>query len=237
MSLKEDITSEVNAILSQPWSIRDGIVVPENKDVNLVGGAVKLDAIMFYADLADSTALVMTKDRGVVAKVFKTFLSTAARLIKANSGYVRSFDGDRIMGVFLGGTKRTQAAKCGLHLNWAFCNVVKPRLLVAFPTLESGGFKLEYSTGIDVSDILVVRGGVYKDNDLLWVGRAANVAAKLSAIRQTPFRTFISKDVYDNMHESSRLGGTLKSNMWVPFLYPGVKGQISFYKSSWTWEP
>ena len=74
---------------------------------------MKIAATMLYADLADSTALAMW-DRRVAARVCKAFLAFASRLIRASDGEVRSFDGDRVMGVFIGKTKNTSAVKCAL---------------------------------------------------------------------------------------------------------------------------
>ena len=59
MTIKDDIISDISGVITQPWNIRDGQVVPNTEDVALAGGGVKLQATMLYADLADSTALAM----------------------------------------------------------------------------------------------------------------------------------------------------------------------------------
>src|SRR3954467_7943877 len=105
MSLTDDLSRDVDGILRQEWNIRDGQVVPKTEDVALAGGAVKLAVTMLYADLADSTELAMTYDKRVAAKVFKSFLSCSSKLIRAEGGEIRSFDGDRVMGVFIGNAK------------------------------------------------------------------------------------------------------------------------------------
>src|SRR2546425_1046149 len=110
MGLKDDISTEIDGILGQPWDIRDGTVVPETADVALAGGAVRLNATMLYADLADSTVLSTSFDRRVASKIIKSFLAACSRVIRAEGGYIRSFDGDRVMGVFLGEYKNTTAA-------------------------------------------------------------------------------------------------------------------------------
>jgi class 3 adenylate cyclase len=232
MGVKSDIENDVSSILSQEWDIRDGTVVPENDDVKLAGGGVKLDAVMFYADLADSTELVMSQDRRVVAKVYKSFLAAASRLIKNNGGYIRSFDGDRVMGVFLGDSKCSSAAKCGLQLKWTFNEIVKPKILNKY-NIESKTYKLDYAAGIDVSDILVVRGGVRNDNDLLWVGRSANVAAKLSATREEYYKTFITAEVYKALNDSSKYASG--KDMWTSFTSYIVPGITAYYKTSYHW--
>src|ERR1044072_6999582 len=194
MALKDDLSTDVETILRQEWSIREGQVVPKTEDVALAGGAVKLNATILYADLADSTELAMQYDRRVAAKVFKSFLSCCSRIIRAYNGDIRSFDGDRVMGVFFGTTKNISAAKCALKINWAFLKIIKPKLEAKYESLRTGSFKLAHCVGIDTSEVLVIRSGIRNNNDLVWVGRAPNVAAKLSNIRNGPYHSYMTKE-------------------------------------------
>ena len=110
MTIAEDLTNNVSTILSTAWDVTDGTVVPTTTDIALSGGGRKLDVVMLYADLAQSTALV-SHDRKMAAKVIKSFLDCCTRLIIHNGGEIRSFDGDRVMGIFIKGAKNTAAAK------------------------------------------------------------------------------------------------------------------------------
>ncbi|MGA2537956.1 MAG: adenylate/guanylate cyclase domain-containing protein, partial [Terracidiphilus sp.] len=140
-----------------------------------------LDAALLYADLADSTELaVMDKEKA--AEVYKAYLQGVSKLIKRNGGEIRSFDGDRVMGVFLDGAMRTNAATCGLQINWFFRKVLIPEFQSFYITLNS--FPFAQTVGVDVGQIHVARAGVRLDNDLIWVGRAPNIAAKLSSVRE-----------------------------------------------------
>jgi class 3 adenylate cyclase len=65
----------------------------------------------------------------------------------------------------------------------------------------SNDYNLKHVIGIDTSKLLVARIGVRYDNDLVWVGRAANYAAKLSSLSDD-FAIYITHSVHDNMHES-----------------------------------
>ncbi len=62
--------------------------------------------------------------------------------------------------------------------------------------------------------VLAVRGGVRGDNDLIWIGRAPNLAAKLSDLRESPNQTFITASVYNMLNGSSKYGGKDKKNIW-----------------------
>lgn len=169
MSIADDVKDDIDGVLSDTWDIRDGQVVPETQDVALAGGGVKLAATMLYADLADSTELAMW-DRRVTARICKAFLAGASRLIRHKDGHIRSFDGDRVMGVFLGDSKNSNAATCALHINWMFVEVLKPKFEAKYTKLSDGTYTLGHCTGVDTSDVLVVRGGIRNNNDLIWIG-------------------------------------------------------------------
>jgi adenylate cyclase len=85
----------------------------------MLGGAVKVRGAFLYADLTDSTSLAL-KAKSLAAKVFQAFLSTMTRIIIAENGQIRSFDGDRVMGVFIGDRANDAAARCALKMQWAF---------------------------------------------------------------------------------------------------------------------
>ncbi|HEX8273679.1 MAG TPA: hypothetical protein VF615_13670 [Longimicrobiaceae bacterium] len=191
---------------------------------------------MLYADLADSTELAMGQDRRVAAKVFKSFLACASRLIKARGGEVRSYDGDRVMGVFLGINRNSSAVRCALNINFVFQEMIRPKLLAKYRSLGSGPYELSHSVGVDTSDVLVVRGGVRRSNDLIWVGRAPNVAAKLSGIRQSAYRTFITAEVHADLDDSYRRGPK-GEQLWQRWKWTEVKGVDTIYRSKWSWEP
>jgi class 3 adenylate cyclase len=231
MALVDDISKDVDGVLSEPWALRDGEVVPATANVALAGGGVKLDATMLYADLADSTEIAMW-DRRVAARLCKAFLACSSRLIRAQGGEVRSCDGDRVMDVFLGNTKNTSAAKCALEVNWTFLKVIKPKFEANYESLRDGTHKLAHCTGVDTSEVLVVRAGIRNNNDLIWIGSAPNVAAKMSAFREAPYFSFITGAVYDKLADEAKLSNG--TNMWEERSWKAGPIQRVF-RSSWTW--
>jgi len=42
------------------------------------------------------------RDQGVAAEIYKTYLHCAAKIIRSEGGSITSYDGDRIMGIFIG---------------------------------------------------------------------------------------------------------------------------------------
>jgi class 3 adenylate cyclase len=234
MALKEDLAADIDGVLSQAWDIRDGTTVPTTDKVALAGGGVNLKATMLYADLADSTALAMW-DRHVTARIYKAFLAASSRIIRARQGDIRSFDGDRVMGVFLGDHKNTNAAKSALQINWMFRNLIRPKFQAKYEALKKATFTLSHCTGIDVSDVLVVRSGIRNNNDLVWIGRAPNVAAKLSGIRETNYATYVSGNVYDVLANDAKVASDGRA-MWEERKWTG--GPVErIFRSGWTWTP
>jgi len=232
MALNDDVSSDIDSIISQKWDARDGTVVPQTTDVTLAGGGVNLDVAILYSDLADSTELVMTQDRRVAAKVMKCFLAMSSRIMRNFQGEIRSFDGDRVMGIFIGGYKNTNATKAALKINHSFTNILKPKLLAQYPKLEEGGFKLNYGSGIDTGTVLAVRGGVRGSNDLVWVGRGPNIAAKLSNLRDGLFKTYITGDVHKQLNDECKLLNGVA--MWQQMTWKTYP-DIPLYRSNYWW--
>lgn len=125
MSLKEDLEEEVSKIYKEQWTRRDGQKVPEDIDIKLNNDGVDLDATIMYADLADSTKLVDNFKDSFAAENYKTFLRCAAKIIRSEGGHIRSYDGDRIMGIFIGDSKNTVAVRCALKINYAVKNIIE----------------------------------------------------------------------------------------------------------------
>lgn len=236
MALRDDLAYDVSSILSKEWNVRKGLVVPFTSDIALGGGAVRLRATMLYADLADSTELAMQYDWRVAARVFKCFLTCCSRLIRALGGEIRSFDGDRVMGIFLGEHKNTLAAQCALQINYVFTEVIKAKLEAKYPSIRSGPYELSHCVGVDTGEVMAVRGGVVNHNDIVWVGRAPNVAAKLSSLRHSPVHSFITPAVYRDMSEGIRYApdGQL---IWSKWNWDAVQGIKEIYGSPWRMLP
>jgi class 3 adenylate cyclase len=237
VALLEDVLTSLVNTFKVDWNIRDGQVIPEDDDVTLKNGAVKLEAVFLYADLWDSTELALKFPHHVAARIVKAYLSTMAILIKRYGGEIRSFDGDRVMGMWLVGGTNTAAAECALHMKWAVDYLLRPLAEEYYPALAAENYLIRHCAGIDSSDVLVVKAGVRNDNDLVFVGRAPNFAAKLSAVRDDPFSTYVTADVRNALLDPSRyrVGDTKTDDMWTP-VYLELGGINTLcYKSNYYW--
>lgn len=88
------------------------------------------------------------------------------------------------------------------------------------------------SVGVDTSKIMVARTGIRGANDLVWVGRAANYAAKLCALREGDYATWITAAVHDAMESSVRIAAN-DVNMWQPRKWTAENQLV--YCSNWHW--
>jgi adenylate cyclase len=190
MSLEEDLFKSCCRIIDAEWKPRNGNLLPDVDAVALQAGAVDIQGSVMYADLANSTRLVDESHTEFAAHVTKTFLFTAAQLIKRCDGVIRSFDGDRVMGVFVGASHANRAAKAAFALASAKDSVILSSLRRRWHQWSSNNWQFGYSCGLDTGAMTIIRAGVRGDNDLICLGSSANHAAKLSARRDLGYHSF-----------------------------------------------
>lgn len=229
MAFGDDLKSEVVKILSERWTTRNGRVVPDSEDLKLGNDAVTLEGTVLYADLDDSTKLVDTVKPSFAAEIYKCFLACAARIVRSEGGEITSYDGDRIMAVFIGDAKNSDAARTALKINFAAREIINPAIHDQYPNTP---YPLKHVVGIDTSNLFIARTGIRGANDLVWVGRAANYAAKLSS-RPGP-ATQITQEVYDRLRNDTKFGRE-GQNMWNPATAMEI-GNKRIYTSSWQWK-
>lgn len=134
MTLADDLTNEVGRIFREQWTIRDGRVVPDPIQVGLSNDAVHLSlATILYADLSGSTSLVDNNGWSFAAEIYRAYLYCAARIIRSESGSIVSYDGDRIMAVFLGDDQGPQAVRTAMKVNNAVAHIINPGIQKIYP--------------------------------------------------------------------------------------------------------
>lgn len=124
--------------------------------------------------------------------------------------------------------KKNSGIRTALRINGAVWNIIKPALKNQYP---NNTYTLKHVVGVDTSKLLVARIGVRNDNDLVWVGRAANYAAKLSSLPDS-FSTYITHTVHDNMNDAVIYGGVNKQNMWEERSWTNMNN-MKIYASTW----
>ncbi len=99
-----------------------------------------------------------------------------------------------------------------------------------YPDVE---YVLRHTTGIDTSGLFIARTDIRGSNDLVWVGRSANYAAKL-ANQKYGYNSLITSDVYNMLNDQSKLGKQGK-DMWTSLTWDTYN--ITIYGSNWYWSP
>ncbi len=233
MALSREVQDGIDGVLAPEWVERTGRVVPEAEDITLRDGAVRLKATYLYADMADSTGLAQSYYDWAVAKVIRCYLNAATRLIRARGGAIRSFDGDRVMGIFVGPNADDLAVQAAMNIHWAVRSVIQPKLRAKWDSFK---WTMDHGIGIDSGEALLVRGGVFGVNDLISIGSAPNIAAKLSEERVYQKYLFVSETVHNSLIDATRYAGGV--NMWQQMGVKSYGGKyIRTYASNYWWEP
>lgn len=230
MALADDLKTEVQNIFRYQWTTRDGYVVPEPEALRLGNDAVELDGTVLYADMDGSTTLVDKWQPSFAAEIYKAYLHCAAKIVRSEGGEITAYDGDRIMAVFIGDSKNGSAVRSALKINYCVQRIINPSLKAQYPSTT---YVLRQTVGIDTSRLFVARTGIRNANDLVWVGRAANYAAKLTTL--TPdYPTRITDSVFRVLPDQCTFGGNPRTLMWEPRDWTAMNN-MRIHRSNWYW--
>ncbi len=227
MSLEDELIQRVSDIFSQQWTERNGQVIPSSETVKLSNDTVKLTGTILYADMSESTKLVDTKNPLFAAEIYKSFLHCAAKIIRSEGGEITAYDGDRIMAVFLGEYKNSSATRAALKLNYARVEIINPLIRRQYP---NSTYYINHTVGIDTSELHIANTGIRGSNDLVWVGKAANHAAKLCGLPNT-HQTRITGAVYNRLPDNLKYSNN--ESMWERRTWTDTDRTI--YRSNWRW--
>jgi len=108
---KITLNNKVDALFNEQFVQHETATIPEITDRRLTHGATGLvgDFTFLYVDMRGSSSFTTSHRLQTIAKVYKAFHHCMVEAIKNADGRVRSFDGDRVMGVF-GGSQKVDAA-------------------------------------------------------------------------------------------------------------------------------
>jgi class 3 adenylate cyclase len=223
MTFEEEVRGRTSDILNEEWVIRDGQVVPKTGDVAQKNGAVRLDATFLYADLDGSTALQKNYIATFAAKAVRMYLGGAASIIRRFGGSIKSYDGDRVLGVFVGDSMRNDAVRAAFAVHWLVREVINPMVKQRHEANETTPWVASHGVGIDAGTAFIARAGVrnssgeHTHNDLTFVGRAPNGAAKLSAFRGSDAGPIIiTDDVYRFLKPAQKKFLHKEIDIWGP---------------------
>lgn len=231
MALLEDLKNKVSSYFKEPYEAEETSIVPGTDYSKLTFGNKGLVAefSFLFIDIRKSSELHDKYGYVNAAKIYQSFHDISLRIIEAFDGKVRAFDGDRIMGVFSGDSKRSNATKAALKIRWSISNILNPNLKQP----------LIIGCGIDVGKTLITKVGKGRDinnNDLIWIGKACNYASHLTNSASNSI--IISEDVYGRLTAETKFQdpNTKLKNMWTKkSLTLKNKTIITIYESNYTW--
>lgn len=234
MAWVDDLRGWVKTEFSSSFAERDGRVVPATSDVS-GGQAVKIEATFVYADLAGSSDLAKHCPWSTTAEIIRAFLECSTRLMRAYKAEIKSFDGDRVMGVFHGNSKNTDAVRCAREIFYTVENIIGPMATEKYKSVKNAGIKVKCGVGVDTGIARAVRAGIRDNNDLIWVGTPPSFAAKLSDIRSYPYSVHISDAVFKNMSDTVKLNAG--KSVWEPVdvVFAGDTKRV--HRTKWLYTP
>ena len=238
-TLKEQVDEAVAGV-SKTWTTTTWstttTAVPDPDDMGYSDAKV-IKATYLYSDLIDSSGLVRAAGSAEeVTSVMSAFLKVAVRVIRAENGHIRSFDGDRVMGIFAGEKRQTRAVRSAMKIKYATLRLLDPEIQSAFTSLKEAGWHINAMSGVASTEALLVRAGIRGNSDLLSVGVGPNLAAKLSDLRDTSagHTIAIGKGTYKGLDASMVMSG--EKHMWrgeYSLVMGG--GSYDYYTSNYYW--
>lgn len=186
--LRQELADEVSTLLGSDFSIKATTtkVVPHSSDgaitfpnLDAKSQSCKLiDTCVLYIDIRRSTELSITHKPQTVAKLYSAFVRAMTKCARHYGGHVRGIIGDRVMVIFDCDDCFATAVDCAILMNSTAQYVINKH----FTRNE-----VQCGIGIDSGKMLVTktgfrRRGIEQHNykSLVWLGRPANVASKLT---------------------------------------------------------
>ncbi|MEA2676618.1 MAG: hypothetical protein QOJ81_759 [Chloroflexota bacterium] len=207
MATKAELQAMVAEQLAGTYATSTPRTVPLPEAVPLGKKASLLTATALFMDLRQSSDITNSFRRQTAAKMLKAYFDGAVRIVNGRGGAVRSFNGDGMLALFIGDTRTTDAVRAAMEVEWFVTQILWPRFDRYFNAdSASRGAPLKFSVGygIDDGDIYAVKVGIRGTNDVAWVGRCTNTAAKLSGILDFPHNIGITAQGYSRLNKSAQ---------------------------------
>ncbi len=232
MALKEDLKNKIDSFFEEKYEVEETTIVPDTDYSKLTFGnkGLTCDFAFLFIDIRKSSQLHTTYGVATAARIYQSFHEICVRIINLFNGQIRSFDGDRVMGVFAGGSKCSNATKSAMKIRWAVNEYLCKHLKTP----------IKIGCGIEYGKTLVTKVGKGRNDnnfDLVWVGQACNYAAHLSGYGSN--KIIISKKTYNKIADYVKWKdeSTKETNMWTSkkLIIKGGK-EIDIYESTYHWE-
>lgn len=196
-TLRADIDDEVSTILAPDFniSITNTAGVPHSVDPSITfpnldaksQGTKLLETTVLYVDMRRSTQLSFQHRRETVAKLYTAFVRAITRAANYFGGEVRGIIGDRVMIIFDQENCFGKAFDTAILINSVCKYIINSRF---------SHDEVEFGVGIDYGRMMATKTGVRRHGaaqqsyrSLVWLGRPANIASKLTDNANKPEET------------------------------------------------
>lgn len=193
-NLRDELIEEVSAILDSRFSISitETMTVPQQDDPaitfpnidTMTQGAKMLRTCVLYIDMRKSTDISLAHKPQTLAKLYTSFVRAMTRTARYYGGHVRGIIGDRVMVLFDVNRCFANAVNCAIAMNTVAKHIINNQ----FKANE-----VRFGIGIDYGRMLVTKTGIRRHGseqgsyrNLVWLGRPANVASKLTDAANKP---------------------------------------------------
>jgi adenylate cyclase len=207
MTLLDDVKASVSTYMTGTYETFEPRDIPVPKDIPQGAKAAKLTATSLFIDLRQSSDITNALRRQTAAKMLKAYFSGAVRIINANNGSVRSFNGDGMLALFRDDSRSINGAKAAMQVRWFVQEILQPRFEQYFQSNRKAfgrSLGFDIGCGLDDGDIYAVKVGIRGTNDVAWVGRCTNTSAKLSNLAASPRRILITRAIYQRLDNSRK---------------------------------
>lgn len=233
---KTEAENKVNSIFTEKFTQYDVEDVPDIEDSRLTHGNTGFhgEFSFLYADMRGSSSFTDQHRLQTISKIYKAFHHCMVELIKDNNGKVRSFDGDRVLGVFGGKRKINNSVECAMKMICCAEDVLMPKIKSQF---NNNNFDI--GIGIATGNCMAIKAGVGFDKnnrDLVWIGDPPNLGAKLSDVAKTPYRIYIDDESFGRLLEANRYTKDANGNkidMWTNDRIVFGTSNITVHKTSY----
>lgn len=235
---KQEIENKVDSVLKEPFTQYDIDSVPDienNPDSRLTHGNTGFagEFTFLYVDMRGSSTYTDQHRLKTITKIYKAYHHCMVECIKQFNGKVRSFDGDRVLAVFDGKAKVNNSINCAMKMTGCRYDILQPKIKTAF---SNDSFSL--GIGISTGNIMVSKAGVGYDKntrDLIWIGDAPNLGAKLSDEADSPYSIYICETTFGRLLENNRYTTKdgVKIDMWTKTSFNFKNELIDIYKTGY----
>lgn len=185
---------EVAAIISSDFEIEvtetswvpsfdDPAITYDNLD-DQVKRCKLLESCVLYVDIRNSATISAERQPQTLARMYSAFVRTMIKCARHFGGHVRNIIGDRVMVVFDKKDCFKNAVRTGILCQTVARKVIDRRIR---------NFDFRCGVGIDHGKMLIVKAGAIRRGSetefyrsLVWLGRPANVASKLTDVASKP---------------------------------------------------